>query len=789
MTTDSRGRIAARLMAAATLVWLASAGAMAEAQSQVPVRGFVRTASGAPVARAVVSTADGRITVETGADGWFQIALTAGPQIIRITRRGYADFTQQIDVGAAPLELTLVLTALARFSEDVTVSAVRAPVEAPISKRDIPRGEIEARNFGQEMPFLLSQVPSVTQYADSGAPSGYSYIYLRGIPQTRMNVTIDGMPINEPEDSAFYFSNFGDLADAVDSIQVQRGVGTSSVGAASFVGSINFASAAFTDRPGVVVRLGAGSFGSARLNATVNSGNLGRGFRVYAQAAAQESDGFRDHSGVSQKSLYAGVLREVGSSYLKVFGFFGRAQSSLAYLAADEASLAVDLRTNPLTPEERDQFGQQFVTAQYHRALSPNADISAQGFYNGADGWYRIRNTSAEPSGLYQYGLAWHNAGASVGVHAASAHADFTWGAFYSDFESLHTRGIVSGAADYSNRGFKNEFNTFAKLAWSSGRWRWFGDVQLRWARFRYEGTVPLGSVDWTFFNPKAGARYDAGHGFSLFASIGRGNREPARSDMLQGEDNATVRYNLSAVLPEQVVDTEFGASYARPGFNAEVNGYLMAFRHEIAQTGGLSEIGLPLRRNVDRSYRRGIEVDLAWRPVGPLQVRHTSTFSLNRIETWTQFYDVYDAEGGWAGSTSLDHDDVPPYVTPAILAMVAADYTPTRGATVGATWRYVGKWHLDNTGSRDFVAPSFTCLDLAASVDLARVLTFAAAAHPMLRAQVTNVLDNRRMFPNGYSYQYFAPAPTAEGLALQGTRYYYPLATRSAFVGLELRF
>jgi iron complex outermembrane receptor protein len=223
MTTDSRGRIAARLMAAATLVWLASAGAMAEAQSQVPVRGFVRTASGAPVARAVVSTADGRITVETGADGWFQIALTAGPQIIRITRRGYADFTQQIDVGAAPLELTLVLTALARFSEDVTVSAVRAPVEAPISKRDIPRGEIEARNFGQEMPFLLSQVPSVTQYADSGAPSGYSYIYLRGIPQTRMNVTIDGMPINEPEDSAFYFSNFGDLADAVDSIQVQRG--------------------------------------------------------------------------------------------------------------------------------------------------------------------------------------------------------------------------------------------------------------------------------------------------------------------------------------------------------------------------------------------------------------------------------------------------------------------------------------------------------------------------------------------------------------------------------------
>ncbi len=267
---------------------------------------------------------------------------------------------------------------------------------------------------------------------------------------------------------------------------------------------------------------------------------------------------------------------------------------------------------------------------------------------------------------------------------------------------------------------------------------------------------MPLGSVDWTFFNPKAGARFDAGHGVSLFASIGRGNREPARSDMLQGEDNATVPYDLAAVLPEQVLDTELGAAYSRPGFRAEVNAYLMAFRHEIAQTGELSEIGLPLRRNVDRSYRRGIEIDLTWRPVAPLQIRHTATYSLNRIDTWTQFYDVYDADGNWVASTSRDHDDVPPYVTPSVLANISADYTPTRGATIGAAWRYVGESHLDNTGNPDFTAPAFACLDVSGSVDLARVLTFAARAHPVLRAQVTNVLDNRRMFPGGYSYQYF---------------------------------
>lgn len=789
MTTDSRRRFAIRLLAAGALAWLACAGATAEAQARVPVRGLVRTTSGVPVAGALVSTDNGWVTAETGADGWFRIELAMGPRTLSITRQGYADLTRPIDVGAEPLTLSFVLTALSRFSEAVTVSAVRAPVEAPISKRNVPRAEIEARNYGQEMPFLLQQVPSLTQYSDSGAPAGYSYIYLRGIPQTRMNVTIDGMPINEPEDSAFYFSNFGDFANAVDSIQVQRGVGTSSVGAASFVGSINFASATFTDQPAASVRLGTGSFGSQRVSASLNTGHLGHGFKIYGQAALQESDGFRHNSGVSQKSLYLGAVQQSASSYFKVFGFLGRSESSLAYLAADEATLAVDLRANPLTPEERDRFGQQFVTAQYHRALSPTAEISAQGFYNGADGWYRIANAAAGTSGLYQYGLAWHNAGASVNLHASSARADFTWGAFFSDFASRHTRDIVSGPADYSNRGFKREFNTFAKFAWSSGRWRWFGDAQVRWAGFRYEGTTPLGSVDWTFFNPKAGTRFDAGHGVSLFASVGRGNREPARSDMLQGEDNATAQYDLSAVVPEQVMDAELGAAYSRPGFRAEVNGYLMAFRHEIAQTGELSEIGLPLRRNADRSYRRGVEVDLTWRPVEPLQIRHTATYSLNRIDTWTQFYDVYDAAGSWAASTSLDHHDVPPYVTPAILASISADYTLTRGATIGAAWRYVGESYLDNTGNRDFTAPSFTCLDVSGSVDLARVLTFAARAHPVLRAQVTNVLDNRRMFPSGYSYQYFVERSGLPGRVLLGTRYYYPLATRGAFVGLELRF
>ena len=439
---------------------------------------------------------------------------------------------------------------------------------------------------------------------------------------------------------------------------------------------------------------------------------------------------------------------------------------------------------NPMTTDERDSFGQRFVTAQYHRALGSTSEFSVQGYYNGAGGWYRINDASL---GLLEYGLDWRNAGATAGYHLARGPVDFTWGAHVSDFGSHHSRGVVAGPNQYANRGFKNEVNSFAKLVYSTGRWHHYADVQLRWARFRYEGEVPLGSVAWTFLNPKVGTRYDLGNGASVYASVGRAGREPARSDMLQGEDNASLPYDLAAVRPEHVVDVESGFELARPGLTLQINGFLMEFRDEIAQTGELSEIGLPLRRNVDRSFRRGLEIDLTWQPWSPLRIRHSATYSDNRIRSWTQVYDVYDEAGNWTDSTSRTHHDVPPVITPAVLVNLAADYAPAKFLNVGAAARYVGRSHLDNTGNRAFTAPPFFSLDADISIGLSRLLPFAAGAGPRLRVQLTNVLDNRRLYPNGYSYQFFTQDGSG-GLLAGGMRYYYPLATRSVFVMLELK-
>jgi outer membrane receptor protein involved in Fe transport len=213
-----------------------------------------------------------------------------------------------------------------------------------------------------------------------------------------------------------------------------------------------------------------------------------------------------------------------------------------------------------------------------------------------------------------------------------------------------------------------------------------------------------------------------------------------------------------------------------------------MAFRNEIAQTGELSEIGLPLRRNVDRSARRGVEVDLTWRPAASLLVRHSATYSYNRIRSWTQYYDVYGAGGAWIETTSRTHEDVAPLLTPAVLVNLAAQYSPVAWLTAGAAARYAGAAHLDNTGHDDFTAPGFFGLDADVSVSLADLVPVTAVAAPRLRVQVANLLDNRRMFPSGYSYQYFVQ-DAGGGVLPAGARYYYPQATRSVVVMLDMRF
>jgi iron complex outermembrane receptor protein len=346
---------------------------------------------------------------------------------------------------------------------------------------------------------------------------------------------------------------------------------------------------------------------------------------------------------------------------------------------------------------------------------------------------------------------------------------------------------VVDGDRAYTNTGHKQEVNSFLKASWNAGRAQIWGDAQVRYARFRYEGDQPLGSVDWTFFNPKAGVRFAPSPAFSVYASVGRMSREPARSDMLFGEDNATLPYDLAAVKPERVVDLEAGGEYARPGLTVKANVYAMEFRDEIALTGELSEIGLPTRRNVGSSSRRGVELDAEWRPSPAWRLSGTANVSRNRIDEWTQYYDVYDADFAWVDSVPRVAQDVRPLLTPSVIVNGAVSWMPSPRLGLDLSGRWVGESQLDNTGHADFTTPAFFTLDAQATVTLVKGGS-AGRGEARVRVQGVNLLDERRAWPGGYRYQYMT-RDTNGADTLAGTSYYYPLATRSVYVTLEVRF
>ena len=712
----------------------------------VILSGIVVTPDRQPIAGATVSIENRELT--TAADGRFQFDLPPGTYALRVSRNGFA--TQTVSV-ANGQEATIVLKPA--LAESIVVSGIRAEPETPVTKTDISRAQIEKSYYGQDIPMLLRDTPSTTAYAEGGVGgAGYSYVSVRGISSTRINFTLDGVPLADSEDMATYFVDFPDLAHSLESIQVQRGVGTSTFGAAAFGGSVNLESVALATTPSTDVWLGGGSFGTKLGSVAYQSGYLPGGFTAYGRLSVQETDGFREHSGTRQHNLFLSAARQGESSQLKLTGFAAHEYQQNSYFAADADTLRQDLRANPMSPEDRDSFGYNLAQLQYLRS-----NMTASVFFQRGYGWYRLDQ--------YQYGLD----GLLIGTTLTWSTPHANYGVHLNQFRREHTRDLIGGPRDYYNYGTKGEENAFAKFTWDTDRWHFYSDNQIRTTDFHYHGDVAIAPIRWTFFNPKVGARYG-----DFYASAGISRREPTRTDLFQGEDNATVAHDLHAVHPERVIDLEAGWDHHTARTSISSNIYVMNFRNEIAATGELSNIGLPLRRNVDRSYRRGIEINGWWQASPALRLRTTADFSRNRIHEWTQFYDVYDAGGNIVGSRPVTYFNVNPILTPNLILNQGVEYAPSPRWNGGAVARYVGRSYLDNTNNGAFTTPAFLVVDGTASFNVWR------SARLML--QVNNVLNRKRVFPSGYSYLFFTPAGAIDGIS-----YFYPQATRNAVVTMHV--
>jgi len=730
--------------------------------SAATLRGVVRAVDGHPVANANVDV--NGVHATTDAEGRFAIDIATGTYTIVVTRSGF----QPVAINAAA-DTDVVITLRPGLAESIVVSGIRAEAKTPVTKSDVDRATIQRDYYGQDIPLLLRDTPSIDTYAEAGVGgSGYSYITLRGISPTRINFTLDGVPLADSEDMTTYFADFPDLARSLQSIQVQRGVGTSTVGSPSFGGSVNLESLAPSSEQSTSAEIGIGSFGTKTATVGYQSGSLPGGYAFYTRLSADQSNGFRESSGYRARNLFVSASKQNEDSQLRLTGFTAHEWTQQSFLAVDSDTLKQNLRANPFGPNDRDSFGYDLAQLQYLRALSPSSNVTASAYYQRGYGWYRL--------GTDRYGLD----GLLVGslVTLSTTHGPWTanYGLHVNDFRREHTLDDEAGGdRAYFNYGTKSEANAFAKFSYDAARWHLYSDTQLRTADFHYHGDVPIDPIRWTFFNPKLGVRYDVTPSSGVYASAGLSRREPARSDLFGGEDNASVSYDLHAVRPERLLDFEGGWDYRGASASVHANVYAMEFRNEIASTGELSPIGALLRRNVDRSYRRGIEVEYSWQAATRVRLRGNANLSHNRIHTWTQFYDVYDEAGNITGSEPITFHDVNPVLTPSLIVNQTIEFAPSSKTTFGLTARHVGRSYLDNTNNGSFTAPAFTTFEVSAGI---------ALAHNMnIRVQINNLLNDKRVFPSGYSYLFLTPQRTIEGIS-----YYYPQATRNASVMVDFR-
>lgn len=738
------------------------------AQDAAVVAGRVVDArTGAPIVDATVRAVGGRTEprTTTDAEGRFRLPFARSGSW-SAERAGYA-----------PMELaithpdTTVLFALyalgsdasrqatAQALERLTITAVRAGGEAPIAEATLDRARLERDYSGQDVPLTLRSAPSVTAYSESGSLLNYSYFRLRGVDQSRINITLDGVPLNEPEDQQIYFSDFPDLTSSVQSVQVQRGVGTSTYGQSAFGGSVNFASLSLAgSRPGASLRLGGGSFGTAMATVEGRSGETDGRLAVSGRLSGLRSVGYREGSSTAANSAYLSAGYFGDRDLVKLTVLTGLERNGQSYQPVPLDALRANPRVNPLAGVG-DHYRESLATLSWTRLLSPvtSAGLTAYGF--DTDGWYDYPSGAPGPALRYRSSSRW--GGLVAAMHTMTGRVTLDAGAHgmaYAKEHAFDDRPDLQYPG-YSNRGRKSEASAFAKVRIDGGPATFFGDVQARTAQFTYEPTAGYGLSDaserWSFVNPRIGVTLRPIDRLLLHASYGTTGREPTRGDLLAGSDDVTPEdapalLPLTRVDPEHVNDLELGVSFSLGTVRATINVYDMQFRDEIARTGATTPLGYDLRANVGRSYRRGVELDASWLVAPTLDIGVTASMSRNRIE-------AYRDEG-----TGVTYRNVEPILTPAFQAGHRVTWRATGALRLSADGRYQGRTFLAPIGDVRLTTPAFYVLDGGIALEL---------GDHTLSLTGRNLLD-RRAYPSGDvsdgEPRYFILAPRSVDLSVR---------------------
>lgn len=651
----------------------------------------------------------------------------------------------------AYITLLLIFIALVSRAQDSTIvfsdtletvdiiSPFVAVKKSPFTYKNLDISVISQQNYGQEASFILSNTPSITVYSDAGSYQGYSYFRMRGIDQTRINMTLDGVPLNEPEDQGVYFSNYPDFFNSVGSIQIQRGVGTSKNGAASYGGSIQFGSPTLTDEAKKEFGVGYGSFNNYRAYAEYNSGLINNK-ALYIRGSYLHSDGYKERSANTSRSIfYSGGIFNKKNTW-KLTSFMGRQKNQMAWLGSTKEILDQNPKVNANSPNEDDEFMQSLFQLQHINYISDRSTLTASTYYNRLTGNYDfdLNNFLGAPSTdeLYNYALKSHFYGAFSNYTYETPQLKFVAGIHANRYTREHIGSEQTSGHLYTNKGTKGEFSLFAKGNYQLGKFVIFADVQWRNTYFDYHGDVALERFKWDFLNPKAGITLEASDQLNIYYSIGKTSREPTRTDIFIGSDNLNSDHDGNPILgittPEEVVDHELGLRHQTGKLNWSANLYYMDFKNEIVLNGQFGPNGLALNDHVSKSFRSGLEVDVNYTLAKRLTINQNLSYNRSRIE-----------EGGITFQ---------PILTPSFISNSRLSY-PIKSFRISLEGRYQSNSYLDFANEEELAGYFLVNSQLSYQYKLLTASIFL------------NNITNQKYYNNGYvdfdgSAKYFIQAP-----------------------------
>ena len=799
--------------------------------AQFSIKGKVSSKSShESIAGATLQINNTFIASQSKSDGTFEITnLKKGTYILRTSIIGFLTQLDTITIKEnKDVNIVIELEESTVLMDEVIVAATRTDERSAIANSSLNKSQIADQNLGQDLPYLLNQLPSVVTTSDAGAGVGYTGIRMRGIDATRINVTINGIPVNDAESQGTYWVDLPDIASSIDNIQVQRGVGTSTNGAGAFGGSLNIQTTKLNPKGYGEYNSSYGSFNTWKNTVNAGSGLINDKFTFDARLSKISSDGFIDRASSDLKSYYLAGAYYGKKSIVKFITFSGLEETYQAWNGIPESRLKGDIQgmndfiiRNGLSPEDAlhllnsdsrtynqftyknqvDHYKQDYYQLHFSREFNRNWDANLAFHYTRGKGYYEEYKSSQAFS---NYGLAdvtigsdtisstdlvrkkWldnHFYGTTFSLtYKSNKKLNATLGGAWNKYDGLHYGEIIwaryaSNSTLYNNyysdTASKIDFNIFAKVNYAvTKKFSFYADLQYRMVNYSFLGyDDSLKNIQQTaalgFINPKIGLHYELNTYASIYFSYSIGHKEPSRDDYTQSTPTSRPK-------AEKLNDLELGYRHNTKKAQWALNFYYMEYRNQLVLTGEINDVGAYNRANVDNSYRAGMEAELGIKILKNLTWNANLTLSKNKILNFEEFVDNYDS----TAQRINNYPETDIAFSPSVIAGSTFTYEPIQHLKISFISKYVSDQYLDNTSNKTRKLDAFFVNDIRINYTIKtkhiREIGFTFAL---------NNLFSERYESNGYTYGYiYGGMHTVEN-------FYYPQAGLNFMGGLSLKF